>query len=554
MAQKKETAVVYSQEELAPGIFSMWIVTDIADEARPGQFISVYSQDGSRLLPRPISICEADPDEGRLRIVYRIAGKGTDEFSKYVSGDPIDIMGPLGNGFPQEGENVFLIGGGIGVPPMLEMAKQLNCEKQIILGYRDENLFLRDEFEAYGEVFVATEDGSVGTKGNVLDAIREQNLTADVIYACGPTPMLRAIKEYAAEKGIKCYISLEEKMACGIGACLACVCQSKDVDHQQCTQQADLQGWSRIFSRGGRIMRQMAVNLAGVELKNPVMTASGTFGSGAEYGEMVDLNKLGAVVTKGVANVPWPGNPTPRIAEVYGGMINAIGLQNPGYDLFASRDIPFLRQYDTKIIVNVCGKTTEDYVDVVEKLASQPVDMLEINISCPNVKEGGIAFGQDPKAVEAITREVKRHAKQPIIMKLSPNVTDITEMAKAAEAGGADVLSLINTLTGMKIDINRRTFAVANRTGGLSGPAVKPVAVRMVYQVAQAVKLPIIGMGGIMNADDAIEFILAGASAVAVGTANFHNPYATEEIVKGIDAYMAKYGIEDIHELIGAVR
>ena len=230
MAQKKETAVVYSQEELAPGIFSMWIVTDIADEARPGQFISVYSQDGSRLLPRPISICEADPDEGRLRIVYRIAGKGTDEFSKYVSGDPIDIMGPLGNGFPQEGENVFLIGGGIGVPPMLEMAKQLNCEKQIILGYRDENLFLRDEFEAYGEVFVATEDGSAGTKGNVLDVIREQNLTADVIYACGPTPMLRAIKEYAAEKGIKCYISLEEKMACGIGACLACVCKTKEKD------------------------------------------------------------------------------------------------------------------------------------------------------------------------------------------------------------------------------------------------------------------------------------------------------------------------------------
>ena len=230
MAQKKETAVVYSQEELAPGIFSMWIVTDIADEARPGQFISVYSQDGSRLLPRPISICEADPDEGRLRIVYRISGKGTDEFSKYVSGDPIDIMGPLGNGFPQEGENVFLIGGGIGVPPMLEMAKQLNCEKQIILGYRDENLFLRDEFEAYGEVFVATEDGSVGTKGNVLNAIREQNLTADVIYACGPTPMLRAIKEYAAEKGIKCYISLEEKMACGIGACLACVCKTKEKD------------------------------------------------------------------------------------------------------------------------------------------------------------------------------------------------------------------------------------------------------------------------------------------------------------------------------------
>ena len=298
----------------------------------------------------------------------------------------------------------------------------------------------------------------------------------------------------------------------------------------------------------------MKVNLAGVELKNPVMTASGTFGSGAEYGEMVDLNGLGAVVTKGVANVPWPGNPTPRIAETYGGMINAIGLQNPGIDVFSKRDIPFLRQHDTKIIVNVCGRTTEDYVEVVERLGDEPVDMLEINISCPNVKEGGIAFGQDPKAVEAITREVKKHAKQPVIMKLSPNVTDITVMAKAAEAGGADVISLINTLTGMKIDINRRTFAVANKTGGLSGPAVKPVAVRMVYQAANAVKIPIIGMGGIMNAEDALEFILAGATAVSVGTANFHNPYATAEVVSGIENYMKKYNIEDINELVGAVR
>lgn len=296
------------------------------------------------------------------------------------------------------------------------------------------------------------------------------------------------------------------------------------------------------------------VNIAGVEFKNPVTTASGTFGSGTEYSEFVDLSLLGAVTTKGVANVPWPGNPTPRIAETYGGMINAIGLQNPGIDVFVNRDIPFLKQYDTRIIVNVCGKTTEDYIDVVERLGDQPVDLLEINISCPNVKEGGIAFGQDPKAVEAITREVKRHAKQPIIMKLSPNVTDITVMAKAAEAGGADALSLINTLTGMKIDINRRSFALANKTGGMSGPAVKPVAVRMVYQVAQAVKLPIIGMGGIMTAEDALEFILAGATAVAVGTANFHNPYATKEVVEGIEAYMRKYGIKDIKELIGAVR
>lgn len=296
------------------------------------------------------------------------------------------------------------------------------------------------------------------------------------------------------------------------------------------------------------------VNLAGVELKNPVMTASGTFGSGAEYSEFYDLGELGAVVTKGVANVPWPGNPTPRIAETYGGMINAIGLQNPGIDVFCERDIPFLKKYDTKIIVNVCGKTTEDYCQVVDRLADEDVDMLEINISCPNVKEGGIAFGQDPKAVEAITKEVKKRAKQPVIMKLSPNVTDITEMARAAEAGGADVLSLINTLTGMKIDIHRRTFAVANKTGGMSGPAVKPVAVRMVYQVANAVKVPIIGMGGIATADDAMEFILAGATAVSVGTANFFNPYAAKDVAKGIEEYMRKYQVEDINTLIGAVR
>lgn len=298
----------------------------------------------------------------------------------------------------------------------------------------------------------------------------------------------------------------------------------------------------------------LKVNLAGVELNNPVMTASGTFGSGIEYSDFVDLNRLGAVVTKGVANVPWQGNATPRIAETYGGLLNAVGLQNPGIDVFVERDLPFLKKYDTKVIVNVCGKSTSDYVEVVERLADEAVDMLEINISCPNVKEGGIAFGQNPKSVEDITRAVKKVAKQPIIMKLSPNVTDITETAKAAEAGGADVLSLINTLTGMKIDVNRRNFALANKTGGLSGPAIKPIAVRMVYQVANAVSLPIIGMGGIMNVEDALEFIMAGATAVSVGTANFANPLATIEIVQGLEEYLKKNAIEDINTLVGCVK
>ena len=301
-------------------------------------------------------------------------------------------------------------------------------------------------------------------------------------------------------------------------------------------------------------MRNTKVHLAGVELKNPVMTASGTFGSGMEYGEFVDLNRLGAVVTKGDANIPWEGNPTPRVAEVSGGMLNAIGLQNPGIDVFIKRDIPFLSQYDTKIVVNVCGRTVEDYEEVVKKLASEPVDLLEINISCPNVKEGGIAFGQDPKAVELITRKVKNCAKQPVIMKLSPNVTDISEMARACEAGGADGISLINTLTGMKIDIYRRKFALANKTGGMSGPAIKPVAVRMVYQAASAVKIPVIGMGGIATAEDALEFIMAGATAVSVGTANFFNPYATVEIVEGIEKFMDQQGVRDIYELIGCVK
>ena len=297
-----------------------------------------------------------------------------------------------------------------------------------------------------------------------------------------------------------------------------------------------------------------SVSIAGITFKNPVMTASGTFGSGMEYSEFVDLNKLGAVVTKGVSLTPWSGNPTPRIAETYGGMLNAIGLQNPGIDTFIERDLAFLSKYDTRIIVNVCGKTTGEYVEVVERLADTNADMLEINVSCPNVKEGAIAFGQDPKALADITRQIKKKAKQPVIMKLSPNVTDIALMAKVCEDAGADAVSMINTITGMKIDVNRRRFVLANKTGGLSGPAIKPVAVRMVYQAAQAVKIPIIGMGGIASAEDALEFIMAGATAVAVGAANFTDPYATEKVIEGIGQYMKDNKVSDITELIGCVR
>ena len=557
MAKKKENALVVSQEMIAENIYSMWIKTEAASEAAPGQFISMYTNDGSRLLPRPISICEIDREKGQLRVVYRVTGPetGTELFSRLKAGDTIPVIGPLGNGFPYEkaeGKRVFLMGGGIGVPPILELAKEMKCgKKQIVVGYRDAETFLREEFEQNGEIYISTEDGSVGTKGNVMDAIRENGLEADIIYACGPTPMLRAIKAYAEENGIECYISLEERMACGIGACLACVCQTKEKDHHS---KADLQGRSGIPVNGGGDLMNMKVNIAGVEWKNPVTVASGTFGSGAEFADYVDLNRLGAVTTKGVANVPWTGNPTPRVAETYGGMMNAVGLQNPGIDLFCERDIPFLRKYDTKIIVNVCGRSAEDYCEVVERLADEDVDMLEINISCPNVKEGGIAFGQNPKAAEDITKAVKKYAKQPVIMKLSPNVTSIAEMAKAVEAGGADAVSLINTITGMKIDINRKSFVLANKTGGVSGPAIHPIAVRMVYEAANAVKVPVIGMGGISTAEDAIEMILAGASAVSVGTANFHNPGVTMEIVDGIAEYMERQGFKSIAEMVGIVK
>ena len=294
-----------------------------------------------------------------------------------------------------------------------------------------------------------------------------------------------------------------------------------------------------------------SVNICGVELKNPVMTASGTFGSGQEYGEFVDLNKLGAVVTKGVANIPWEGNATPRVAEVYGGMLNAVGLQNPGIDLFCKRDIPFLKKYDTKIIVNVCGKSTKDYCEVVERLADEPIDMMEINISCPNVKEGGIVFGTCPEAAAEVVAQVKANTSKMVITKLSPNVTDIVSMAKAVEAAGTDAISMINTLLGTKIDIERQRPVLGNVTGGLSGPAVRPVAVRLVYQVAQAVKVPIIGMGGIMCAEDAIEFMLAGASAVAVGTANFVHPDIAESIAHGMLAYLDRHKVQNITDIVG---
>ena len=536
--KKKTTMTVTEIRSLAEGIFSMKLrypEGDAPEKVLPGQFAGLYPNDPSKLLPRPISICRWEPDSGELQFVFRVAGAGTASLAAQKTGDKVDMLGILGNGYDLgklAGKRVLLLGGGIGIPPMVELAAALNgipgSEVKAVMGYRDSSLFLTEELKKYGNLLIATEDGSVGTKGNVLDAVRENGVTADAVCACG----------MRHEDG-------------------------EDRQPFPCTEREDLHGRPGVRRRGGGdLMREetyrskpdMTVNIAGVELKNPVMTASGTFGSGMEYSEFVDLNHLGAVVTKGVANKPWEGNPTPRVAEVYGGMLNAIGLQNPGIDVFIERDLAFLKQFDTKVIVNVCGHTEEEYLEVVERLADEPVDMLEINVSCPNVKQGAIQFGQDPGCLEDITAKIKRIAKQPVIMKLTPNVTDISVMARAAEAGGADAISLINTITGMKIDIEKRRFVLANRTGGLSGPAIKPVAVRMVWQAAQAVKIPIIGMGGIASAEDAVEFMLAGASAVAVGAMNFHDPYLTQKVVDGMEQYLMRHNIQTVRELTGAVQ
>ncbi len=295
-------------------------------------------------------------------------------------------------------------------------------------------------------------------------------------------------------------------------------------------------------------MIDLSVNIAGVTLNNPITTASGTF-SAHDSSTFYDLNELGAMITKGVANVPWEGNETPRIAETYGGMINAVGLQNAGIDSFIKDELPFINKFDTKVIVNVAGRTIEDYCEVAEKLNDTNVDLLEINVSCPNVKKGGIGFGTDPKLAAQVTKEVKKVCKKPIIVKLTPNVTDITEIAKAVEAEGADAISLINTLLGMKIDVHRRKPVLANVMGGFSGPAIKPVAVRMVYQVRRAVNVPIIGLGGIMTGEDVVEFILAGADAVSIGTAVFANPTAPVDIKNELINYMEKYNFKDLKSL-----
>ena len=298
---------------------------------------------------------------------------------------------------------------------------------------------------------------------------------------------------------------------------------------------------------------RMETTIAGVTWKNPVTTASGTFGSGREYGELIDLNRLGAITVKGVSEEAWKGNPVPRLAETQSGLLNSIGLQNAGAELFIENDIPFLRQYDTKIIVNICGHTLSQYCAVAERFADCDIDMLELNISCPNVEEGGLSFGTDPHVVERVVKAVRNYVKQPLIVKLSPEVTDITEIARAAVSGGADALSLITTLRGMKIDIHKRKPILANKIGGYSGPGIMPVALRMAYEVCHSVDVPVIGMGGISTFEDALQFIMAGAEAVAVGTANFHNPYATVEIIDGIRQYMKENKISSLEEIRGCI-
>jgi dihydroorotate dehydrogenase (NAD+) catalytic subunit len=549
------------------------------EDAAPlaGQFVGVYTGDGAHLLPRPVSICEILHGQAALRLVYKVVGKGTKIMSGWQTGQNVNLIGPLGKGFaPVDGAaRHYVVGGGVGIPPMLELAKTLAADGKAVaavLGFADETFLVEDFKRVCVEVLVATDSGGAGVKGNAADLLRSADTNGGAVYACGPKPMLRAVKAIAGERFIPLQLSMEERMACGVGACLCCAVKTKDGEapgsplyRRVCSDGPVFNADEIVFDEPNKNISfinlnaspipqpDMSVTLAGVTFKSPVMNASGTFSK--ENLPLADYDGLGAVVVKGVASAPWPGNPPARAAETHGGMLNAVGLQNNGVDYFLNEELPLWREFcknGAKLIVNVVGRTIEEYVEVTERLRDADVDMLELNISCPNVKAGGMAFGTDAKLTGQVVSAVKARARQPLIVKLSPNVTDITEIARAAEHAGADALSLINTLRGMRIGLQSKRPVLANTFGGLSGPAVMPVALRMVWQVYNAVRVPLIGMGGIMTGEDAAEFMLAGASAVAVGTASFINPHAIDNIYAGLQVYMKENAAADVKSLIGA--
>lgn len=551
---------ILSLEEIAPRIYKIWIqAPETAASARPGMFVNLYPEDGATLLPRPISICQVAGDQ--IGLVFRAAGKGTEELAKAKNGDPVRLSTSLGNGFAiQEAGVSVLIGGGVGVPPLVALAQEITGPKIAVLGFAQDPFLIQELEDAGCEVHVALE----GRDGTVLDLMKAKGIRGDAYYACGPKAMLYALASWCEQRGQEIQVSMEERMGCGYGACVGCTCDTKGGRKKVCLDGPVFWGsqiqWEetktvpaapRMSGSVGSVgsdQIDLGITLCGVPWSNPISTASGTFAP-LENGTFYDLNVLGAMITKGVALEPWNGNPTPRIAETPGGMLNAIGLENPGIEEFLRRDLPLYKSYAPRTIVNVVGKTIESYCAVVERLDETDADMLEINVSCPNIKEGGISFGTMPEVAAALTREIRKRTTKPFLVKLTPNVTDLTEVARAVEAEGADGVSLINTLLGMRIDVNTGKPILANRLGGLSGPAIKPVAVGMVYRVRRAVKIPILGLGGIMTGEDVAEFLMAGADAVSIGTASFADPIAPLRIRDELVQFMERKGYATIQEL-----
>lgn len=559
---------ITSLQRLTDSVFEMTLRGDCSAFTCPGQFVEISIP--GLYLRRPISVC--DIEGNRLTLVFKTVGKGTEAMAAMSPGTELDLLTGLGNGFDTSKTHncALLAGGGVGVPPLYLLARRLLAQGKkvkVALGFNTASeIFYADKFRALGaDVAVATVDGSAGTKGFVTDLLALPEMKgSDFWYACGPLPMLKALGKALPDSPGE--VSMEERMGCGFGACMGCTIETPWGPKRVCKDGPVFDAvLMKTFSgnaapsptlprdRKSEGEPALATDLCGVGLSNPVVPASGTFGFGKEFSEIYDLNVLGGISIKGTTINPRLGNPVPRIAETPDGMINSVGLQNPGADEVYSHEVSVLRSiYSGCVIANVSGFSVDDYVAACVKAdACEGVDIIEVNVSCPNVHNGGMAFGTSPEHAAEVTRAVKGAVRKPVFIKLSPNVTDIVSIAKACEDAGADGLTLINTLLGMRININTGAPVIANRMGGFSGPAVFPVAVRMVYQVAQAVSIPVMGCGGVSSAEDVVEMMMAGASAVQVGSANLVNPTACRDIIADLPRVLKKLRINNIKDIIG---
>ena len=572
---------VISLNEVKSGIFHLILKTELVHKnqsvPQSGQFYMLRSSISKVLLARPISVysCKTQDNFVFVEFLILLKGQGTKELCNLKIDDSVEITGPLGNTFPLPQEDlqnadevkIAIIGGGIGVAPVAGFSTNLKphtydfyaCFKSFSYGL--ENVKAKN-------LVITTDDGTEGIKGMLPSVFTADNIKQkkySVVYACGPEPMLKYVQKVCLEAGITCYLSMEQRMACGLGACLGCTITTTEGNKRCCKDGPVFEGSKLIFSEKKPMERKekvdnpdLSVNISGVKFENPVIAASGTFGFGTEFQDVIDVNLLGGICSKGLTLEPKPGNTGIRLQETPSGLINSIGLENPGIKVFIEKKLPTMMELKPVAIANLSGSSIETYVEGAKLLDKTEVPMIELNISCPNVKAGGMAFGLDPQAAFEVTNAVRKTTSKPLIVKLSPNAPDLKAIAFSVIKAGANAISLVNTFQAMAIDIEKEQFIFDNIKAGLAGPAIKPIALRMVYDICSAIKtlpkeqqVPIIGLGGISTWQDAVEFILAGADAIQVGTSIFANPNCIKEIINGISAWMARKGYSKIEDFKG---